>query len=82
MSKPFVPEPYTGPWYEEQDRLRAEAMNPGCHAREEARLAKLKDGDKDNTVPCEVCGSLPTVHPTCLCGPCCFGEAETINGNW
>lgn len=43
---------------------------------------KLKDGDKDYTTECMVCGAAPTVHPTELCGPCCFGEAETINGNW
>jgi len=43
---------------------------------------KLKDGDKDWKTPCDVCDSLPTVHPTDLCGPCCFGEADTIMGNW
>jgi hypothetical protein len=31
---------------------------------------------------CDVCGATP-VHPlTGLCGPCTFGEAETIGGNW
>lgn len=74
--------PYTGPWYEEQDRLRRAAMDPGCHAREEARLAAMEDGDKDYATKCEVCEATPTVHPTGLCGPCCFGEADTINGNW
>ena len=43
---------------------------------------KLENGDKDWDTPCEVCGQKPTVHPTELCGPCCFGEAETIGGNW
>lgn len=75
-------EPYTGAWYDEQDALRAEAMNPGGKAREEARLAKMNDGDKDWATECENCGSLPTVHPTGLCGPCCFGEADTLGGNW
>lgn len=42
----------------------------------------LADGDKDYDTPCEVCGEKPTVHPTGLCGPCCFGEAETYGGNW
>jgi NMD protein affecting ribosome stability and mRNA decay len=32
--------------------------------------------------PCCVCGATPTVGSTDLCGPCCFGEAETIGGNW
>lgn len=42
----------------------------------------LKDGDKDWDTPCQNCGQTPTVHPTGLCGPCCFGEAETAGGNW
>lgn len=43
---------------------------------------KYQDGDKNWEVKCEVCGETPTVHPTGLCGPCCFGEAETYGGNW
>lgn len=31
---------------------------------------------------CEVCGESPTVPETGLCGPCTFGEAETLFGNW
>jgi hypothetical protein len=42
----------------------------------------LKQGDKNWEVACSACGELPTVHPTGLCGPCCFGEAETAGGNW
>lgn len=42
----------------------------------------LKDGDKDWMTPCENCGQTPTVHPVGLCGPCCFGEADTAGGNW
>lgn len=82
MSTKSKPEPYTGPWYEEQDAIRHEQMYPGSAARKQARLAAMEDGDKDHETPCEVCESTPTVHPTGLCGPCCFGEAETINGNW
>ena len=43
---------------------------------------KLKDGDKDWNRPCQNCEATPTVHPTQLCGPCCFGEADTAGGNW
>lgn len=43
---------------------------------------ELKNGDKDWETPCMVCGGLPTVHPLELCGPCCFGEAETLEGQW
>ena len=43
---------------------------------------KLKDGDKNWSVKCQLCDATPTVHPTALCGPCCFGEAATAGGNW
>jgi hypothetical protein len=48
----------------------------------ELRRPELKPGAKDWKTECMVCGSLPTVHPTGLCGPCCFGEADTAGGNW
>ena len=43
--------------------------------------------DPDSTEPdwsqtCEVCGMSPIVPVTGLCGPCTFGEADTIDGNW
>ena len=38
--------------------------------------------DKNWGKACQCCGSYPTVRDTGLCGPCCFGEAETIGGNW
>lgn len=44
--------------------------------------AHLKDDDKDWDTPCQNCGQVPTVHPVALCGPCCWGEAETAGGNW
>lgn len=32
---------------------------------------------------CESCGQETVlVKLVGLCGPCCFGEADTINGNW
>lgn len=73
---------YSAKWYEEQDAIRQEAMNPGSAKREQQRLATMKGGDKDWLIPCQNCDAVPTVHPTQLCGPCCFGEAKTINGNW
>lgn len=42
----------------------------------------LKDGEADWDSQCMNCDQSPTVHPTGLCGPCCFGEADTANGNW
>lgn len=71
-------EPFTGAWYEEQDELRRNQAEPG----RKARRAAYRDGDKNTDVPCQNCGESPTVHPTDLCGPCCFGEAETFGGNW
>lgn len=43
---------------------------------------KMQDGDKDWLHECDNCGAVPTVYPTGLCGPCCFGEANTAGGNW
>jgi len=53
-------------------------------AREKRREATQPDSD---TAPnwegkCELCGDGPTVGDTGLCGPCCFGEADTAGGNW
>jgi hypothetical protein len=31
---------------------------------------------------CETCGNAPVVGATGLCGPCTWGEAETMNGAW
>jgi hypothetical protein len=43
--------------------------------------------DPNSTAPdwaheCEVCGQVPVVPATGMCGPCTFGEAETAGGNW
>jgi hypothetical protein len=37
---------------------------------------------KNYDAKCINCDAKPTVGDTELCGPCCFGEAETANGNW
>ena len=31
---------------------------------------------------CEMCGQSPIVPVTGMCGPCTFGEADTIGGDW
>lgn len=31
---------------------------------------------------CSVCRAVPTVPATGLCGPCTWGEADTVNGGW
>ena len=40
------------------------------------------DDSKDFGGMCCVCDASPTVAGTDLCGPCCFGEADTVGGNW
>lgn len=56
------------------------------HQRASAKQA-VRNETKPNTDPnwegkCEVCGQSPVVGDLGLCGPCCFGEADTIGGNW
>ena len=36
----------------------------------------------DWTSECESCGQKPVVSATGLCGPCTWGEADTMNGAW
>ena len=38
--------------------------------------------DPDWSVSCDVCGSSPVVPVSGMCGPCTFGEADTVAGNW
>jgi hypothetical protein len=63
------------PFRKQRRAKRQERTEP----RDERRLS---DGDKDWETPCVNCGQVPTVHPTGLCGPCCFGSADTVGGNW
>lgn len=49
--------------------------------------APAEDGYTNETRPdwtreCENCGETPVVPICGLCGPCCFGEADTAGGNW
>lgn len=58
-------------------------------ARRKHQIAKHNSGkmhDAD-TQPdwegeCSVCGQSPIVPVTGLCGPCTWGEADTMDGNW
>jgi hypothetical protein len=47
-----------------------------CAALESSATAPDWEGE------CEVCGQSPIVPITGLCGPCTWGEAETVGGNW
>jgi hypothetical protein len=44
--------------------------------------AKASDVKPDWTRKCVVCGASPIVPITGMCGPCTFGEADTILGDW
>lgn len=62
--------------------MKKKSVNSTRKSNTQNKPAGLKVGDKDWHTPCQNCDQLPTVHPTELCGPCCFGEAETYGGNW
>lgn len=49
---------------------------PAKEMTSEEAFEKVWDGK------CEACGASPTVKATGMCGPCTFGEAETMGGNW
>ena len=38
--------------------------------------------EPDWTEECIVCGWKPILPLTGMCGPCTWGEAETMGGNW
>jgi len=46
------------------------------------RRPDLNEGDPDWSTRCQVCDGRPTVHPTGWCGPCCWGDSSTVDGNW
>ena len=57
------------------------------HQRHKHGILPRKDEENDAGAPdfegeCSVCGASP-VHPLSgMCGPCTFGEADTVGGNW
>lgn len=51
---------------------------PGTMTPEENEEAFAADYTRD----CDVCGDKPVVNATGLCGPCTWGEADTVGGNW
>lgn len=49
----------------------------------EPMTAEQKDQVRPSwTRECEVCGQTPVVPTTGLCGPCTWGEADTVAGGW
>lgn len=58
-----------------------DAVETECKA--EARANAKKKGKDAEWGECESCGQMEClVVEVGLCGPCCFGEADTAFGNW
>ena len=53
-------------------------------ARRRRRAQRATDDQMrpDWTHKCEVCGAVPIVPLTGMCGPCTWGEADTVAGGW
>lgn len=67
-----------------QSRERYQRRRQQSQPLPEQPIASSDDSEssKNWDVKCMNCNATPTVGDTELCGPCCFGEAETMNGNW
>lgn len=48
----------------------------------EKKKPKSTGFEPDWLETCDLCDSSPVVSSTGLCGPCTFGEADTVAGNW
>lgn len=51
-------------------------------ARAKEKSERDPDFEPDWENDCDVCGMAPVLPITGMCGPCTFGEADTIMGNW
>ena len=51
-------------------------------ADQKARKTRDPETEPDWEGECSNCGQSPIVPATGMCGPCTFGEADTIGGNW
>ncbi len=67
----------------EENRKRFESFRNT--AKRQKRKTKKPNTDitaADWSGECMNCGSSPIVPATGMCGPCSFGEADTVGGNW
>jgi hypothetical protein len=74
-------------FYAQRDFSEPKRCKPCRDARKAKRQNKTdgrndSDTEPDWQTPCENCGQVPTLPMTGMCGPCTFGEAETVGGNW
>ena len=68
------------------DRPKDRKFHPSAKPKlpQEAKPPRNYDSgfEPDWQGKCDVCGASPIVPETGMCGPCTFGEADTIGGNW
>lgn len=57
-------------------------MEPICTCGRKVHTSDCALFKPDWTRKCENCGQAPIVPLTGMCGPCTWGEAETVAGNW
>jgi hypothetical protein len=74
-------------WEEDRMTKKKKVNKPTAQPPKSPPSARPKPVHDSNTEPdwtgkCEVCGGSPIVPATGMCGPCTFGEADTIGGNW
>lgn len=50
--------------------------------KQPGRTPRREEWEPDWSDKCQVCGQSPIVPLTGMCGPCTFGEADTVAGNW
>lgn len=61
---------------------RRKRSKPRHENRPAPKLNDNPDVRPDWSQKCSVCGASPIMPLTGLCGPCTFGESDTIDGNW
>lgn len=57
-------------------------LNNHQRAKHRIQTPTNVDAEPDWEGECEVCGASPIVPLTGMCGPCSFGQASAIGGNW
>lgn len=72
-SRPDVEQLRTRRLYEQKSALLEPVEQP---------MKSDPDTEPDWTEECDICGESPIVPCTGMCGPCTFGEADTVGGNW
>jgi hypothetical protein len=63
--------------------MKIKVLNCGCPDDNKGEHENnCPEFQPDWTQDCDMCGEMPVVPITGMCGPCTFGEADTAGGNW